>query len=1035
MTFAVTIEGGCNPILQQPIRARFKKELAEVAIGSNGRFSDYFTHSRDIIGSFPPKVELIACQYPDLPHNVHTNPELKYDFPDLEAELSFEFKLKYTPSSSISQVTHFVSVFMGNFEQLIGVKEVLIKPYVPITILPGQTVRDVIDPYGNARFFQINGDLDLPFNTAPTPVIPGDYLYEVSSGSSSGITGYNFSGYNFLMGAGNKIHINTDVKMKFIEGNIAGCETMWEGIELEEGASIECHSSTLKDAQFAVRLKGSGIASIRESTFENNNFGFQALKPINSSSPIIVMSGNTFVSTGTLKSFYSGQSPLPFGAKGYAGIYVDRIPALNISRSGDSDNLFENLHNGIIAYNSNVRLSHSFFEDITKVSGAPNLPGTFNSPGKAIFSKGGTLTVNGTGILTANPANFNNCHTGIESQNGTLAVSNSKMVAVDHGVVSNVSVNKNVNIIGNDIQAKDRGIAVSHQQALFNGSTVSNNIVRMVGNTQGVGIKTGGSDNFPQHEGLINLNTVIVTDGAAAIDIGASRNLKVSQNTTTLNSGSTSYGIGIAGGDLNTINCNTANGVAEKGIYGLMAGRSNFLCNNTTGTGLGIHFDGVFVGKGNIKVAGNTMNSHAGGGLLMGGDAVIGEQVHQGNKWTGGGFTLAQHLGGVSVALKSLFTVDADEDADFLPDVVLPLDWFIDASSPSTSFQCIPGGTACPLIPFASDYVREKEIAKGQLTDLTHQSTQLWTAQRRLYEKLSEEGNPYPGDSDISAFLSSSQINGLSGFAELQMDIRQLFHSDSIVRSNLFISENHIAQQLTQLASWETQLDTADIDQQDSIYLTTQRHYVQQNLISIQAFRDSMYENMLTTRTTAANALLTQNDGLSGSGGIRFTEKVVNAIFLEMIAMDSVELSSTQRTTLLDIASQCPLSGGEAVLRARDLLAATPEGPFFYDDSINCTGARPVRDRVVPLQNTDLVQLRPNPATERITIGFAFNDASETHHLLLINAVGQLVGDFQLSGLEGEMNVSIAHLPTGVYYYTVTGSYAPGTSGKLFINR
>jgi len=264
--------------------------------------------------------------------------------------------------------------------------------------------------------------------------------------------------------------------------------------------------------------------------------------------------------------------------------------------------------------------------------------------------------------------------------------------------------------------------------------------------------------------------------------------------------------------------------------------------------------------------------------------------------------------------------------------------------------------------------------------------------------------------------------------------IRQLFHSDSIVRNNLFISENHIAQQLSQLASWETQLDTADIDQQDSIYLTTQRHYVQQNLVSLQAFRDSMYENLLTTRTASSNSLLTQNDGLGGSGGFRYTEKVVNAIFLETIAMDSVELSSTQRTTLLDIASQCPLSGGEAVLRARDLLSATQEGPFFYDDSINCNGARPARDRVAPLLNRDMLHLWPNPASERITIGFAFTDGSATHQVLLINAVGQ-VGDFQLSGPEGEMNVSIAHLPTGIYYYTVSGSYALGTAGKLFINR
>jgi hypothetical protein len=129
----------------------------------------------------------------------------------------------------------------------------------------------------------------------------------------------------------------------------------------------------------------------------------------------------------------------------------------------------------------------------------------------------------------------------------------------------------------------------------------------------------------------------------------------------------------------------------------------------------------------------------------------------------------------------------------------------------------------------------------------------------------------------------------------------------------------------------------------------------------------------------------------------------------------------------------------------RGLVLPTPSGasiPYFPNyrlgpidnPGVPCTATVSVSPPLVqPLKNA--VHLWPNPATERITIGFAFTDASVTHQVLLTNAVGQLVGDFQLSGSEGEMNVSIAHLPTGIYYYTVSGSYAPGTAGKLFINR
>jgi len=582
MNISATIKGGCNPLLQQPIRARFRQELAQIEVGDDERFSDYFTHVK-LIPSLHDVFELIAREDPFGP-NDGTNPEIKYDFPNLNALLNINFKLRYTPSSTIEEVTHHITLFIGTNQ--FASSDVSIDPFIPITVQPGQTVRDLIAPFGTARNYHINGDLDFQFVIPPVPPIPGDFLYDPSPpANSSGIVGYNFTDFDFLMNPGNKFHINPDVKLKLINGSVKGCESMWEGIELEEGASIECVSSTLEDAQFAIRLKGSGIADIRQSTFENNNFSFQALKPIGSSSPILVVSGNTFINTAALKPSYSGQSPLPFGGRGYAGIYIDRIPSLNISSSGGSNNLFKNLHNG-------------------------------------------------TGILPTDPSNFTNCHTAIESFQSSLTVTNNMMTSVHNGVISNIGINKKVFVSTNDIQAQDRGIAVFHALALPNGCQVNSNTVRMIGNAQGVGIKTGGTDNLPQQEGFFSLNTVILTDGAAGIDVGASRNFKVTNSTITLNNGSTYYGIGISGGDLNGVNCNTINGVGQKGIYGIMAGRSNFVCNTASGTGIGLNFEGVFVGKGSIRVAGNTMHSNAGNGLLIKNNGLSGTGDYRTNEKT-----------------------------------------------------------------------------------------------------------------------------------------------------------------------------------------------------------------------------------------------------------------------------------------------------------------------------------------------------------------------------------------------------------------
>jgi hypothetical protein len=1024
MNFSATIKGGCNAA-SLPIRVKLPNGFAEVVLDQNQRFSDYFTHVN--VNPITGVIELVARQVPNMPPGPN-NPELLFDFPNLDATLNLNFKLKFTPSSTLAEDPFAIPIYLGNSMQQLGIKELIVQPFFPKNVLPGQTISDVIDPLTNAKFFQINGDLDFPDFIPPLPMPNDGTYYELPlPGNSSGLTVYNFTDFHFIIGAGSKFHFNTDTKLKLINGSIEGCETMWAGIELEDGASIECVSSELKDAQWAIKLKGSAIADVRQTTFENNNYGFQALVPTNVVPPGITLSGNKFITTGILKAPYVGQAPLPFGGRGYAGVYVDRVPALNISSSGGMNSQFKNLHNGIIVYNSNLRVSHTFFEDILKASGAPNLPGTNTAPGKAIYARNGSLVVKGEGILAASPATFNNCHTAVEGLQTTLSVTENKMLSVNNGVSSRMGINKKVFISTNDIQAKDLGIGVFHALALPNGCQANENTVRMIGNAQGVGIKTGGSGDFGQQEGLFSQNTIIVTDGAAGIDVGVSRNLKVINNLVNLNNGSSTYGIGISGGDLNGVNCNTINGVGQKGIYGIMAGRSNFVCNNASGTGIGLNFEGVFVGKGSIRVAGNTMNNNAGGGLLMGSDAVIGAQVHQGNKWTGAGFTIAQHLGGIGVAVRSQFTVDANQNPAFLPSVVLPGQWFVNVSAPSTSYQCSPNNLDCPIVQAASDYVREKEIAKGLLTGLTYQAPQLWTAQRRLYERLSEEGNPYPGDVDFNNFMASAQTNGIKAYADLQIGIRQAFQTSTTDRADLATFETQLEQGLGQLAQTEALLNTSGLSQQDSITLAAQRNSIKQGLVNITIQRENKLNTIANTRLSVSNSMLTQNNNLTGTGDFRTNEKTVNDIYLQTVAVGNNTFSAVQLVSLQAIAAQCPLSGGEAVLRARDMLTLTQDAPIFYNNVTNCgSNLRPSENRAPELPINGFVKMNPNPASGNTVIQYAFASEGLERNLLLFNLFGQQVAKVILPDLEGEVALSTQTLPSGVYHYVVTNSTVKG---------
>jgi hypothetical protein len=183
------------------------------------------------------------------------------------------------------------------------------------------------------------------------------------------------------------------------------------------------------------------------------------------------------------------------------------------------------------------------------------------------------------------------------------------------------------------------------------------------------------------------------------------------------------------------------------------------------------------------------------------------------------------------------------------------------------------------------------------------------------------------------------------------------------------------------------------------------------------------------------DTLQIQNNSLTGTGVFRTNEKTVNDIYLQTVAIGNTTFSTNQLTLLQSIAAQCPLSGGEAVLRARDILALAPGTPQFYNNVNTCgNSARPSQDRTEQADLGDYVQVRPNPASESILIRYILSGEKE-HQLILANIIGEVVGSFLLNGKEGEITVSIGNLPPGVYWYSLTGGTALPASGKLIIQR
>lgn len=793
--------------------------------------------------------------------------------------------------------------------------------------------------------------------------ITGNIVMNMTSAPGFGNT-YDFTGNKtlyFTPGAGLEIAPNNTVKMPHIQ--IEGCSNMWRGITVREGATLEMNMMTsVADAQFAVNVQKGGSAEVESCKFVNNNFGIRTA-PEGAGAHNITALGNRFVTMGAgLKPTWgSGQQPLP-GAKGFAGIHVkDLAGGLSLEKDPvfGSKNEFANLHYGILAENSDVTVRDATFTDILQETRPSGYPGPL-STGNAIYLSGGNANIKGNyaGIVPG-PLTMDNCHTGVNTRGGSIAVEGCEMSNMTNGVVALGGTNKSYAINWNKIGASERGISVFYQSGLPGASTVGNNTVHMAGNPKGVGIAAGGQEMFPQSEGFITNNQVTMEEGATGIQIGVANRLKVTQNNVSLAGSGTRFGIRMEGGDRNVLNCNIVTNPGSgnnAGIYAIHAGRASVLCNVTDGPARGLHFEGMLGGRNKADVAGNSMKSNTTAGLLLGTDAVIGGQPNRGNKFDG-----TEAIAGLGAQLHSLVTVDANENPDFLPNAWSPFPWFLNISDPALSYQCAPG-TTCPLPPFVSDYSLDIATVKGQLGGTTYPAANQWLAQRRFYELVQEEGNPYPGNTDVSTFLSQAQTNGIAGYANVQVGIR-------------------------------------------SLGAMTELH-----------------------RAATVASLLTLNGLLSDSAVYAVNEKSVNQIFLQTLAIGNTDLTETQITVLEGIAEGCPLSEGEAVLRARTMLEVVQGAPVQYDDAAICAGA----ERSNPLQTAQNIRVYPNPANNMVTVEYKGMEGI-SHQFMLFNALGQLVRSVTLPQGQSSLQLPLGNLSEGIYWYAIPGT--PDASGKLIISR
>ncbi|MBV6405675.1 MAG: T9SS type A sorting domain-containing protein [Flavobacteriales bacterium] len=165
---------------------------------------------------------------------------------------------------------------------------------------------------------------------------------------------------------------------------------------------------------------------------------------------------------------------------------------------------------------------------------------------------------------------------------------------------------------------------------------------------------------------------------------------------------------------------------------------------------------------------------------------------------------------------------------------------------------------------------------------------------------------------------------------------------------------------------------------------------------------------------------------------IEANEKTVNDIYLAIVGKDVDSFSSDQTIALFDIASQCPMLGGNSVFKARSLYWLIDD-PYDFDDASICL---PYGIIVKSLSQShgNVVRVVPNPAHDEATL-LLMEEAGNRTHLTLFNAVGSEVLRSPVPKGTSRHVFSILSLAPGLYHYIVLSNGGLMGDGKLTIVR
>jgi hypothetical protein len=901
------------------------------------------------------------------------------------------------------------------------------------------------------NFNLANGDILLN-NTSASAYLQLHYANIISTqnkiyivGTFTVDTNFTFDGCtNMIMAPSALINVLGSRVLTIHDCHIISCDNMSQGINLSSNARAIIRGSWLGDMQYAVNLHQKSVLTSIDNHFQNNYISINAVAPTNAATMGIGMNVSKCVFEATklhMAPKYTGQFPLPLSYP-KSGINLEKVINISINPDSAHQNIFRNLNSGIVANKTTLSISNCKFRNILKID---NYPQSASILGVALYDRGtsSAFTLSYTGERDSSKKDFVNCSTGILGLGLNLNASRTYMDSVDIGIQAKRSNMAAIDIHQNTINCNVSGISILTNWFADSISVIDNEIRGgyLPYQTNGLGSNAIGIDvegNNLVQSGVRYLfanNYIYLSQYAKmGVELQYSKSIDLLENFISIDNDQNTQIVGIAlfKTEQSTISCNDISGsrinqsndYPEAGIQyasslGNIVGMNsmNFIAQGIDV--IGICDNGIDQSTFEKNFFGFGFN-----GLRYRGSAVVNEQFHTGNNWIHVAFS-----GWGAVNFDTLnaqfFKYSVNGSGNSIPLTRFPQNWFTPDSLPDpqiNSGDCNNfGGTNQNPIPAFL------KLSSDSLRTMEHIQELNWQSKLNVYTKLIEHPEYLAENADLADFYIYNAATAIHYIAQLNVERDSLLSNQQTLIQNIKSNSIDIFEKSNVLKELYYRFENPNLKEDELDSLLIQNDNLMMELDQSVQLGNYYVEQLANSLQTKVDLISTLTDSIQGSEIYEVNEEQMNGFESYLESNPDDDSLDSKQTLLYNIATQCPLTGGVAVFKARAYFKLINPN-LFYDDIGTC-----IQSGVLYRQKKEtnqFVNLFPNPTTGLTNIDYMISDDAKME---ISDQMGRTVNIMELKANIHSEKVDLTKFANGYYFYRVQNDSGVISNGKLIL--